>query len=565
MHSTLTRALIAAAAAALLVPPGASAAPLDDVLADDLAPPLAGWSTTGKPGVRAIALRDGRGLALAPGGWIRRELPADPWSLSLDVRVFRGSTLQIAVGGHSLNVRQGNRGRTTVLSGAYSASIDPMPGWMGGGWRHIQIVGHDPAEVHVDGTRVPHGVRPGGTVRIRVRRGSAQLTGLVATPRDDARALILHRLAELHARVPARRFPVGVGADDGRLRFAGGWTDGFWAGSLWRAYDLTGSPLFRNWAAKATTDHFGHEDEAIHDQGFRYLESSAASYDRTCGGRREPPSQRCRVLLKSTSKAARTLYHMWLANRGTKTIPTVGYPRRCRNCASRDEVETIVDGVMNLGLLDWEWARTGSKQLREVALTSARGVARLLVRGDGSTAQGVRTNRLDGTVLAYEHRQGLSADSTWARGQAWAIYGFARTGLAFRQADLLQVAERTADLLERRLPASRVPLYDFDAPAGSPEDTSAGVIAAAGLMRLGDACERMAGTCAMEPAHWRDLGRSMLQAALTHVDSHAPIGVLHDQVYSLGGSATWDDAGEYMFGVDYALEAIARERARPRG
>ena len=35
-----------------------------------------------------------------------------------------------------------------------------------------------------------------------------------------------------------------------------------------------------------------------------------------------------------------------------------------------------------------------------------------------------------------------------------------------------------------------------------------------------------------------------------------PLGFLGLQVYTLGGRAEWDDEGEFIFGLDYALEAV---------
>jgi hypothetical protein len=52
----------------------------------------------------------------------------------------------------------------------------------------------------------------------------------------------------------------------------------------------------------------------------------------------------------------------------------------------------------------------------------------------------------------------------------------------------------------------------------------------------------------------------MLRASLARVDRLPPIGMLGEQVYSLGGGATWDDSGEYVFGLHYAFDAIRRER-----
>jgi unsaturated chondroitin disaccharide hydrolase len=539
--------LAACVCAAMLAaaPTSASARTLPGVVADDLAPPLAGWSTRGAPRLRPAHLRDGAGLSLSGSG-------------SLDFRLEPRSALSIRLGsGPIVLARKGNYDELSIRGPGVQATVVPV-GWPGpAGWWHLEIAVGPHSTLSFEGQELDSQLEFGEAIELSATRGTARLTGLVATRSDDGRARLLHRLAELHARTPLGRFPVGIGADDGLLRFAGGWTDGFWAGSLWRAYDLTRAPLFGGWAAAATTDHLGSEGQRIHDQGFRYLESSAAAYDRTCRTSAARAGTRCRRLRASALTAANVLVDLAKENPGTGTIPTVGTEKQCRACASPAEAETIVDSVMNLGLLHWAYARTHRAAYRDTALTHALAVARLLVRADGSTAQGVRTNRSDGRVLGVEHRQGQSADSTWARGQAWAIYGYAQTGAALRRLDLIALSERLAEYVRTHLPASDVPLYDYDAPTGSPEDTSAAVITAAGLFRLAAACKRFEGTCA-HVGTWTALARRMLDASLAHVTRVDPIGMLGDQVYSLGGSATWDDRGEYVFGLDYALEAIRR-------
>jgi unsaturated chondroitin disaccharide hydrolase len=163
--------------------------------------------------------------------------------------------------------------------------------------------------------------------------------------------------------------------------------------------------------------------------------------------------------------------------------------------------------------------------------------------------------RSTGQPIAVETHQGISPDSTWARGQAWAVYGFAYTGAALRDRDLVAVSERTAGYVADHLPAGRVPPFDYDAPPGAPVDTSAGVITAAGLFRLAAACEKLRGAC-QQPGRWRPLARRMRTASLQHVRSRPPLGYLADQVFARGGHATWDDTGDFIFGTAYALEAV---------
>jgi unsaturated chondroitin disaccharide hydrolase len=84
--------------------------------------------------------------------------------------------------------------------------------------------------------------------------------------------------------------------------------------------------------------------------------------------------------------------------------------------------------------------------------------------------------------------QGYANRSTWARGQAWAIYGFTMAYRYARDPALLQAARATAAFFANRTDATGgVPPWDFDAP--QPEawpDASAAAIAASGLLELAE-------------------------------------------------------------------------------
>jgi hypothetical protein len=183
-------------------------------------------------------------------------------------------------------------------------------------------------------------------------------------------------------------------------------------------------------------------------------------------------------------------------------------------------------------------------------------VASVLVRPNGSTAQAVNYDRASGQVLSIGTHQGLSNSSTWSRGQAWAVYGFAQTAASLNDRELLAVAQRVADYVYARLPTGGVPPWDYDAPAGAPVDVSAGVITAAGLLRLASACRQMPGVCT-HPGRWVPLARRMLASSLSHARPSPPLGFLGPQLLNERSPSCWCNHGELTFGLDYALEAAA--------
>jgi len=101
-----------------------------------------------------------------------------------------------------------------------------------------------------------------------------------------------------------------------------------------------------------------------------------------------------------------------------------------------------------------------------------------LVDYDTITAQA----RLKQTV------QGFSDSSSWARGQAWALYGYT---MMYRETGLskfLTQAENIAQFIVNhpRLPKDKIPYWDFDAPniPSALRDASAGAIMASAFIEL---------------------------------------------------------------------------------
>ena len=352
---------------------------------------------------------------------------------------------------------------------------------------------------------------------------------------------LVHRLAALRAAAPAHRLPRGEDAF-GRLRYTRDWMAGFWAGALWQAADLTGRPLVRAWAVQATLDTSGFEQLDSHDVGFIHIDSLAAAFDRSC-----PGDPRCARWRAGALRAADTLIAMAAGN-PAGTIPTSARP--CGRCRA-GESATIVDSAMNVQLLAWAWRQTGDEAYRAVARRHLQVLAALLVRPDGSTIQAVYTDAATGAPLRLATRQGLDAGSTWSRGQAWAIYGYAAAAEQLADPELLTTARRLAEWWRLRDPAGRLPRWDFDASSG-PTDASAATIAAAGLARLAR-LEDSAGRLS-DALGWRTLARALLASAERRMAPGLPLGRLRGQVYSYGGER-WDEDAEFVFGIRYALEA----------
>lgn len=143
---------------------------------------------------------------------------------------------------------------------------------------------------------------------------------------------------------------------------------------------------------------------------------------------------------------------------------------------------------MNLDLLFYAASRTHNAEMFAAAVEHARTTARTHVHPNGSTTHLIVLDPQNGGVKYRLTNQGYAHTSCWARGQAWAIAGFAETYSWTQDATFLDTARRCADYFLNRLPESGIVPWDFDAleTEGPPQppDVSAAVIAAYGMLLI---------------------------------------------------------------------------------
>ncbi|KAL1642582.1 hypothetical protein SLS58_005351 [Diplodia intermedia] len=147
----------------------------------------------------------------------------------------------------------------------------------------------------------------------------------------------------------------------------------------------------------------------------------------------------------------------------------------------RADFLVVIDNMMNLDLLYHAAALTGDLALAHIATTHALTTLRTHVRPDASTAHLVVHDPATAAVKATRTHQGYRDASCWARGQAWAMAGFAQAYRRVREPAFLDAALRTCRYWVGRTKGV-VPPWDFDAEeergAGEPRDSSAALVAA---------------------------------------------------------------------------------------
>jgi unsaturated chondroitin disaccharide hydrolase len=244
------------------------------------------------------------------------------------------------------------------------------------------------------------------------------------------------------------------------------WTSGFFPGILWQLYEHQPSPDLLSQARRWTAGLAGQERADLHDLGFMIGNSFGHAY-RLTG---EPTFRPILV------QAARSV--------GARFSPEVGAIR------SWDFGEytfpVIIDSLMNLELLFQVAGMENDESLRALALRHADRVLAEHLRPDGSSFHIVDFDPADGAVRTRGTVQGYSHQSTWARGQAWGIYGFTMVYRETGELRFMAAAIAMADFFLGRLPPDGVPYWDLDFEAGSlePRDTSASAIAASALWEL---------------------------------------------------------------------------------
>lgn len=265
-------------------------------------------------------------------------------------------------------------------------------------------------------------------------------------------------------------YPVRTNPDGSWLtKPAKDWTAGFLPAALWRVFERTQDPVWRERAERwqePLTPETAHDDT---DLGFKMYMTFAVDHQLTGD----------EAAKQTALAAADTL--------AARFDPTVGMIRVWDERDDQEKYQVNIDAMMNLELLYWA-AQNGRPQYADIANRHADRTITDLVRPDGSTSMFGGYDQRTGALLRTYTEQGARDDSTWARGQAWAAYGFAMAYRYTQDPRYLETAHRTADWFLGHLPPDRVPYWDFDVPQAPPEprDTSAAAVTASALLAMSE-------------------------------------------------------------------------------
>ncbi len=251
------------------------------------------------------------------------------------------------------------------------------------------------------------------------------------------------------------------------------WTTGFVPGMFWVAGDLTGDERWYEAGRRHLPSFIDRIQRKVHvdhhDLGFLYSLSCV-------------PAWRHDKDVESRDAALAAADHLM-----SRVLKKVGI---IQSWGALDDPaqagRAIIDSLMNMPLLYWATEVTGDTSYAEAARRHAILLGISIVRDDDTTHHTFHWDPETGTPQHGTTAQGHSDTSTWARGQAWGIYGFTLNHLHTGDPALLAVAERCARRFLDLLPEDNVPFWDMVFTDGSdePRDSSAGAIAVCGLNDL---------------------------------------------------------------------------------
>ncbi|MEO7496529.1 MAG: glycoside hydrolase family 88 protein [Massilia sp.] len=250
------------------------------------------------------------------------------------------------------------------------------------------------------------------------------------------------------------------------------WTNGFWTGMLWLAYELTGAERYKTAAMGHVRSFQARQLERHntnhHDLGFLYSLSCVAAYKLTG----DP------LAAEAAMGAARLLLDRYLPRAGI--IQAWG---ELSDPAQQGRM--IIDCNLNLPLLYWASDYSGDGSFRAAADQHIEAAARSIVRADGSTFHTFFFDPATGHPREGKTHQGYADDSCWARGQGWGISGFPLVYRHNGDTRLIALSKVLANYYLNRLPDDGICYWDLIFTEGSEErDSSAAAIAACGLLEL---------------------------------------------------------------------------------
>ena len=321
---------------------------------------------------------------------------------------------------------------------------------------------------------------------------------------------------------------------DGQTNYE--WTNSFYTGMLWLAYEMTKEECFMKKAQEQSADFRDRLDNRLdtlntHDIGFLYSLSCVADYKIT-------GSEKAK---KTALEAAELL--------AKRFSDTAGFIQAWGNLNDPASHKLIIDCMLNIPLLFWAAETTGEEKYRNMAVSHLKATVSNAIRDDFTTHHTFYFDKETGRPLRGETHQGYSDDSCWARGQSWGIYGTALGYSYTKDESIIPIFNGLVDCFLSKLPEDKVPYWDMIFTNGDePRDTSAASITLCGILEMN---KHVPNERYMQAAE--EILNSLIDKYMT--DKITSTGLLTDGMYARmrGDRPECNIWGDYYF-----MEALVR-------
>lgn len=253
------------------------------------------------------------------------------------------------------------------------------------------------------------------------------------------------------------------------------WCSGFFPGSMWYLHELTGDEKWKNLAIKYTEDLDSVKHlKWHHDVGFMI----GSSY---LNGFRISDKQEYKDVIVTAAQS--------LSTRFRPTVKAIqSWDIRGWQAERGWECPVIIDNMMNLELMFEASKFSGDSTFYNIAVDHANTTLANHFRENNSCYHVIDYSLTDGSARNKHTAQGYAHESSWARGQAWAIYGYTMCYRYTGDKRYLDQAENVYKFIfnHERLPEDLIPYWDYDAPEipNEPRDASAAAVTACALYEM---------------------------------------------------------------------------------
>ncbi|WNZ90119.1 glycoside hydrolase family 88 protein [Streptococcus iniae] len=250
------------------------------------------------------------------------------------------------------------------------------------------------------------------------------------------------------------------------------WTNGFWTGCLWLAYEYSKDDSIKDLAHQNVLSFRDRVENDIaldhHDLGFLYSPSCVAEY--RINGNQEAKL----AALQATDKLIERFQEKG------------GFIQAWGQLGKAEDYRLIIDCLLNIQLLFFAYEETGKRVYKDMAESHFCASANHVIRDDASSFHTFYFDPETGQALKGVTRQGYSDDSCWARGQAWGVYGIPLSYRKMKDPGQVNLFKGVTHYFLNRLPKDHVSYWDliFNDGSDHSRDSSATAIAVCGIHEM---------------------------------------------------------------------------------